>query len=81
MKTASVLKAIKKAGFTPVQDGNQFMAVGEKYHISFFDQNGSAVCLHACRNNEKSDSMTDYHAGFFPKTISFAIECLKEKAA
>lgn len=81
MKTVSLVKKIENAGFKVEVNGRTHTAKGDKYAVSFTDQDGSAICIHVCRHGDVSDSMTDYFAGFFVETAKRAVQCLQEKKA
>lgn len=80
MKTKTLINAINKTGLK-IQTGynNQQYVNGPKYCLSFYVQEDQAVCVHIARHGDESDSMRDYHAGFFVRTIKGAIEYLLEK--
>jgi hypothetical protein len=75
MKTKSLINKFKKAGYEFQQGRNSEMfIVGKLSTISFYDQDGQAVCLSYRRNDDHTDIMTDYHAETFCHTIGMALE-------
>ena len=77
-KLKSLEQKLKTHNFKIETNGRMFFVNGPKYVLSWYVQNGLAVCLHVAKHDDKSDLMRDYHAGFFPKTLKSAIEYLQE---
>lgn len=84
MKTKSLISQMEKAGFNVIVPSNdqtrnrEYSVSTPKYYISWYNQNENVICLHVSRHNDISDPMTDYHAGFFVRTIKSAIKYAKE---
>lgn len=92
MKIKSLTRALKKAGISiedkstekwynfDKREGNRryFEAAGETHVLSWYSlvDEENVDCLHCKRKREKSDMMTDYFPGWFPKTIKSAINAL-----
>jgi len=75
MKTTNAVKKLEKLGFSNRGDQRSFSFSkdGSNYRIEFFDQTGSVICLGIRRENDHSDSMTDYCATIFADSLSQAI--------
>ncbi len=81
MKAKQLIRAIEKTGIKVEVNENHGEARGEKYVVSFYIQGESAICVNVRRYNDVSDMMTDYHAGFFSKTIKRTVEYISMKKA
>jgi hypothetical protein len=77
MKNTSIINRFKKAGYTvsTSDNGNKFEVVSNdsKRICSWYDQSGSAICVHVQRTSEQSDPHTDYFPGYFCDTIKQAV--------
>lgn len=77
MKIESAIKKLTKAGFNVKQDGILYSAKKEgcKYLVEFLRNGGTddATCIGYRRENDHSDSMSDYCATFFCQNLTQAI--------
>ena len=74
MKVANAIKKLEKAGFTVSNDGFSYWAKKGNRIVSFINQEDYVICINARREDDVSDSMTDYHAGIFCDNITRAIK-------
>ncbi|MFN3454041.1 MAG: hypothetical protein ACK41T_03710 [Pseudobdellovibrio sp.] len=77
MKFKSLTTALIKHGLELTTNGNQYYAIGVEYSVSFYKQDDRAVAVYVTPNDDKDDLYTDYHCGFFPKTIKRIFEYVK----
>jgi hypothetical protein len=80
MKTQSLINALNKQGikvniFTIHR--KNYQALGKDYQVSWFDQDGDAICVQVRRHNDKDNAMEDYTAGFFAKTVKIVTHYIK----
>ena len=80
MKILNAIKKLEKNGFSVESNGNQYWVETEKHNLSFLKNGGNSeeiTCIQFRRINDHSDSMTDYHAGYFCNTLTEGIKALK----
>ena len=81
MKTKSLINALKKANLKiESNDNGQSWVKANGRVLSWYDQDGRVICLHCRRENDHTDLMTDYHAGFYVSTIKRALEYVSQGA-
>ena len=74
MLTKSILNALKKMNVRVERGRNgQYSATGNKYIVTWYDQEGNANCVNVRRHNDHHDSQSDYCAGFFADTLKLII--------
>jgi hypothetical protein len=77
MTTINAAKKLTKAGFIVTENNGMIQASkdGCRYVIEYFRNGGSdsICCICVRRHNDNHDSMTDYSAGVWAKTITQAI--------
>lgn len=80
MKTANAIKILSKyAKVEKVESTNLYFAKrisardGVLHTISFHDQAGEAICLHAKRSSDQSEPQSDYYPGSFWDTMAKAL--------
>jgi len=83
MRTKSIINAIKKAGIqVEYGEKNRIDAVNGNTVLTFYDQDGTAVCVHYSALNNCGDTNpwnSDCYTTF-PKTLKRAIEALVSDA-
>lgn len=81
MKIKSLESALKKAGYEIKEDkfwknNTQYFVKSSSHVLSWYTQGDEVSSLHIRRHDDHSDIMTDYFAGWFPKTIKSALSGL-----
>jgi hypothetical protein len=84
MLVKSLIRSLEKAGFKVERNPkfeSQYVCYGNLYICSFFQNGGgllNAVAVNVRRIVDEHDSMSDYHAGFYPRNIKTVVEYLKK---
>lgn len=80
MKHRSVLKEVIQAGasVTQIPRNKKFQAVLGNHVVEWYNQNGDAECVRCREIDDEDNSMIDYYAGFYPRTIKAVGLFLKE---
>ena len=93
VQTTRLIKALEKAGYEVkmtqsaiydhdsggyVLSSKSYFCDSENRNLTWHDQNGYVVCLHAKHKSQIADSQSDYFPGYFVDTIKQAINSLKE---
>lgn len=73
MQTINAITKLTKAGFQVTNSGNRYHATANNQVISFFDQQGSVICINVRSQNDHDDAMSDYSAGVFCDNLKQAI--------
>lgn len=75
MKSSNLRRAFEKAGLSVVGgiNSSKYSVKAERYHATWYDQEGEACCVCVTRNGEFSDAQTDYFPGFYANTIKQAV--------
>ncbi len=76
MKSERLKKEVSKHAEV-VFNGKQYFATNLGHEMSWYDQDGSVICLKVRRLGDKDDWQSDYSAGCFYKTIKRAINAFK----
>jgi hypothetical protein len=78
MTTQRTIKKIEQElGVKFSHNGRRYRTKANGHDISFIDQNGLVICLHAKRSNEQSDPYTDYFPGCFFYTVKSLLESVQ----
>ena len=79
MQTINLLRALKKAGYTAnlVDDKRkQYLCTTATRKLEWYDQDGTAICVHSSRLEDRDNLMTDDFPGYFCTTIRDAVKSL-----
>lgn len=78
MKHKSLVNKLKKIGAVIVEHkaDYEFSVTMNDRELHWYKQGDGVTCLRSRRIDDHDDSYTDYHAGFFPRTLTSAVETL-----
>ena len=78
MKTERAIKTLSKYAKVEKTEYGMYYAIrnnkeGVNYTISFYDQEGTIICLHTKRTADQADSNSDYFPGSFAPSLKRAL--------
>jgi hypothetical protein len=83
MQTQNALKKIAKLGLEVTKNKNKYTAKIGSQLVSFFDQDGSAIIFHTCKERTAEeiayDSYTDYNPSIFHDNLKQALEFAQDR--